>query len=106
MVSMSRASESLVGAWANSCKVRGRLSLLMMARPVIQSMLNRVHIYREQVGRGTSTGPYASRNYFTAAAIYGQAYTALLWQKEASDIPCKYELLTFSYLTQCALLPC
>ena len=33
MVSMSRASESLVGAWANSCRVRGRLSLLMMARP-------------------------------------------------------------------------
>ena len=27
------ASESLVGAWANSCRVRGRLSLLMMTRP-------------------------------------------------------------------------
>ena len=27
VVSMSRGSESLVGAWANSCRVRGRLSL-------------------------------------------------------------------------------
>ena len=32
MVVMSRASESLVGAWDNSCKVRGRLPLLLMAR--------------------------------------------------------------------------
>ena len=26
-------------------------------------------------------------------------YTALLWQKEASDIPCRSELLMFSYFT-------
>ena len=32
-------------------------------------------------------------------------YTALLWQKEASDIPSKAELLMFSYCSQCALLP-
>ena len=31
--------------------------------------------------------------------------TALLWQKEASDIPSKSELLMFLYITQCALLP-
>ena len=31
--------------------------------------------------------------------------TALLWQKEASDIPSKSELLMFSYFTKCALLP-
>ena len=31
--------------------------------------------------------------------------TALLRQKEASDIPSKSELLMFSYFTQCALLP-
>ena len=31
--------------------------------------------------------------------------TALLWQKEASDIPSKFELLMFLYFTQCALLP-
>ena len=30
---------------------------------------------------------------------------ALIWQKEASDIPSKYELLMFSYFTKCALLP-
>ena len=30
---------------------------------------------------------------------------ALLWQKEASDIPSKSELLMFLYFTQCALLP-
>ena len=33
MVAMSRASESWVRSWAYSCRVRGRLSLLMMARP-------------------------------------------------------------------------
>ena len=31
-------------------------------------------------------------------------YTALLCQKEASDITSKSELLMFSYITQCALL--
>ena len=33
-----------------------------------------------------------------AAAVAGNsdAYTALLWQKEASDIPFKFELLMFS----------
>ena len=32
-------------------------------------------------------------------------YTALLWQKEASGIPLKSELLMFSYFTQCTFLP-
>ena len=31
--------------------------------------------------------------------------TALLWQKEASDIPSKSELVMFLYFTRCALLP-
>ena len=69
MVSMSRASESLVGAWANSCRVRGRLSLLMVARPKSSKACSIGSISREQVGHGTSTGPYASRNYFPAAAM-------------------------------------
>ena len=30
---------------------------------------------------------------------------ALLWQKEASDIPSHSELLMFSYFTYCALFP-
>ena len=72
MVSMSRASESLVGAWANSCRVRGRLSLLMMARTKSSKACSIGSISGEQVGHGTSTSPYASRNSFTAAAIYGQ----------------------------------
>ena len=72
MVSMSRASESLVGAWANSCRVRGRLSLLMMARPKSSKACSIGSISREQVGHGTITSPYASRNYFTAAAIMGK----------------------------------
>ena len=33
------------------------------------------------------------------------SYSALLWQKEASDIPSKSELLMFLHLTQYALLP-
>ena len=70
MVSMSKASESLVGAWANSCRVRGRLSLLMMARPKSSKACPIGSISREQVGHGTSTDPYASMNSFTAAAIY------------------------------------
>ena len=60
MVSLSRASESLVGAWANSCRVRGRLSLLMMARPKSSKACSIWSISREQVGHGTSTVPYAS----------------------------------------------
>ena len=32
-------------------------------------------------------------------------HTALLWQKEASDIPSKSELFMFSYFIECALLP-
>ena len=52
MVSMSRASESLVGAWANSCRVRGRLSLLMMARPKSSNACSIGSISREQVGHG------------------------------------------------------
>ena len=32
------------------------------------------------------------------------SHTALLWQNEASDIPSKSELLTFSYFTKCAFL--
>ena len=32
-------------------------------------------------------------------------YTALLWQKEASDIPSKFELLMFSYFAYCTRLP-
>ena len=79
MVSMSRASESLVRArsynslvraWANSCRVRGRLSLFMMARPKSSKECSIGSISREQVGHGTSTSPYTSRNYFTAAAIW------------------------------------
>ena len=31
--------------------------------------------------------------------------TALLWQKEASDIPSKFELLMFSYFAYRTLLP-
>ena len=69
MVSISRASESLVGAWANSCRVRGRLSLLMLARPKSSKACSIGYIYREQVGHGTNTSSYASRNSFTAAAI-------------------------------------
>ena len=75
MVSMSRASEYLVGAYSNSCRVRGRLSLLMMARPnssKAYSIGMIGSISREQVGHGTSTGPYASRNYFTATTIMGK----------------------------------
>ena len=37
--------------------------------------------------------------------IHINAITALLWQKEASDIPSKFELLMFSYFIYCALLP-
>ena len=77
MVSMSRASESLVGAWANSCRVRGRLSLLMIAQPKSPKACSIGSISREQVSHGTSTGPYASSNSFTAAAIYGQTYSRL-----------------------------
>ena len=76
MVSMSRASESLVGAWAYSCRVKDRLSMLMMARPKASKECVIGSISREQVGHGTSTGPYASRNYFTAAAIYGQTWSS------------------------------
>ena len=50
MVSMSRASESLVGAWANSCRVRDRLSLLMMALPKSSKACSIGSISREQVG--------------------------------------------------------
>ena len=50
MVSMSRASKSLVGAWANSCRVRGRLSLLMMAQPKSSKACSIGSISREQVG--------------------------------------------------------
>ena len=64
IVAMSRASKSLVGAWANSCRVRGRLSLLMMARPKSSKACSIGSISREQVGHGTSSGPYASRNSF------------------------------------------
>ena len=34
-----------------------------------------------------------------------ESHTALLWQKEASDIPSKSELLMFAYFTKCALFP-
>ena len=77
MVSMSRASESLVGAWANSCRVTGRLSMLMMARQKSSKACSIGSISREQVGHGTSTSPYASRNSLTAAAIYGQNVVVL-----------------------------
>ena len=59
MVSMSRASGSLVGAWSNSCRVSGRLSLLMMARPKSTKACSIGS--REQVVHGTRTSPYASR---------------------------------------------
>ena len=72
MVSMASASECLVGAWANSCKVGGKLSLLMMARPKSSKACSIGSISREQAGHGTITSPCATRNYFTAAAIYGQ----------------------------------
>ena len=69
MVSMSRASESLVGAWV--IRVRGRLFLLMMARPQSSKACSIGSISRKQVGHGTTTGSYASRICFcTAAAIY------------------------------------
>ena len=55
MVSMSRASGSLVGAWSNSCRVSGRLSLLMMARPK-SSKAGSIGS-REQVVHGTRTSP-------------------------------------------------
>ena len=70
VVSMSRAFESLVRAWANPCTVRGRLSLLMMTRPKSSKAYSIGSISKEQVGHGISTSPYASRNSFTAAAIY------------------------------------
>ena len=54
---MSRASESMVGAWANSCRVRGRLSLSMMARPKSSKACSIGFISRKQVGHGTSTSP-------------------------------------------------
>ena len=72
MDSVSRASESLVGARAISCRVRSRLSLLMMARPNLSKTCSIWSRSREHVGHGTSTGPYATRMLFTAAAIYGQ----------------------------------
>ena len=50
MVSMSRATESLFGAWANSCRVRGKLSLLMMARPKSSKACSIGSISREPVG--------------------------------------------------------
>ena len=44
---------------------------------------------------------------FSASGKYRNVLcsAALLWQKEASDIPSKSELLKFLYFTQCALLP-
>ena len=63
-VQCPKASESLVGAWANSCRVRGRLSLLMTARPKSFKACSMGSISREQVGHGTSTGPYVSRNSY------------------------------------------
>ena len=50
------------------------LFLLMMAPPKSSKECSIGSISREQVGHGTSTGPYASRNSFTAAAIYGQIW--------------------------------
>ena len=43
----------------------------MIARPKSSKACSIGSISREQVSHGTSTGPYASRNSFTAAAIYG-----------------------------------
>ena len=55
---MSRASESLIGAWANSCRVRGRLSLLMMAPSNSSKACSIRSISSEQDCHGTSTDPY------------------------------------------------
>ena len=35
----------------------------------------------------------------TSSMLIVLIYTALIWQKEASDIPSKFELWMFSYLT-------
>ena len=45
----TRFPKSLVGAWANSCRVRGRLSLVMMARPKSSKACSIGSIPREQV---------------------------------------------------------
>ena len=93
MVSMPRESESLVGAWANSCRVRGRLSLLMMARPKSSKTCSIGFISREQVGQGTSTSPYASRKSFHCSShIWGNVVvlqpnvvsicSSLVWKAE------------------------
>ena len=44
-------------------------------------------------------------NIFRFINVPMDSNAALLWQKETSDIPSKFELLMFSYFTSCALLP-
>ena len=64
MVSMSRASESLVGAWVKSCRVRGRLSMLMMARPKSSKACSIGSISREQVGWWYQHRPICFKKFF------------------------------------------
>ena len=64
MVSMSRASKSLVGDWANSCRVRGRLSRLMMATPKSSNACSIGSISREKEGRWYQHRPMCFKKFF------------------------------------------
>ena len=80
MVSMSRASKSLVGSWANSCRVRGRLSLLMMARPKSSNACSIGSISREQEGHGTSSHIWA--NVVVLQPNVVSISSSLVWKAE------------------------
>ena len=55
--------------------------------------------------RKVSPGKRRSAMRMHANGVGGKSSAAQLWQKEASDIQSKSELLMFLYFTQCALLP-
>ena len=56
------------------------------------------HVLLLQYGHYRNCNEYLATNALFLEDSTG-SYTALLWQKEASDIPSKSELLMFSYFT-------
>ena len=95
MVSMSRASKSLVRAWANSCRVRGRLFLLMMARLKSSNACSIGSICREQDGHGTSTAHMLQEFFHCSSHIWPNAVvlqsnavsisSSFVWKAEISQ---------------------
>ena len=87
MVSKCKASDSLVRTWANPCRVRGRLSLSMMARPIHPKHAQYDPYLGNKRVMVTAPSHLPSRNYFTAAVICGQTLSSCSRMLFPSAVP-------------------